>query len=224
MKSAGTDGAAENPIARVSLHDAIVNRLRDRIIEGDLPPGTRLHETQLGVQLGVSRTPLREAIKFLASEGLVDLVQSHGAFVRELTKNDVADMMLVLKNLECLAAKLAVAKASDEEIRNIRIIHDRMILNYKARRRLEYYKDNQEIHTAIVKLCKNSTLEHCHNTIQNRLKRIRFISHEGELNWSKAVEEHEEIMEALERRDETRLSMAVDRHLSAASERAAEMI
>lgn len=215
---------AEAPIARVSLHDAIVNRLRDMIIEGVLEPGARIHETQIGAQLGVSRTPLREAIKFLASEGLIDLIPSRGAFVRKFTKKDVRDMMLVLKTLECLAAKLACANATDDEIRKIRVLHNSMMAHYRARRRLEYYKDNQSIHTELVRLCGNATLEYCHGTIQNRLKRIRFIGHEGETNWSKAVEEHEEIIDALEHRDEERLAAVVDRHLSEAWERVSGLI
>ena len=85
---AGADRGATTPeggtrrISRLSLHDTLVGHLRDMIIEGQLPPGSRLHEGQLGEELGVSRTPLREAIKYLASEGLVELVQSRGAVVK----------------------------------------------------------------------------------------------------------------------------------------------
>lgn len=207
------------PIARVSLHEAIVTRLRDMIIEGVLEPGSRIHETQVGAQLGVSRTPLREAIKFLASEGLIELVPSRGAIVRIFEPKDVFDMLTVLRSLECLAGELACKSASDEDIAAVRSLHDQMLVHYREKRRLEYYKLNQEIHSAIVRLGDNEPLVHSHGTLQNRLKRVRFIGHEGVENWAKAVEEHEEIISALEKRDPVRLAAVLDRHLSGAWER-----
>ncbi len=98
------DGADElgqrKPIVRHNLHDAIVSRVRDMIIEGSLAPGTRIHEGHLGQELGVSRTPLREALKYLASEGLLELAPGRGAVVRSFSSKDVHDSLIVLANLE----------------------------------------------------------------------------------------------------------------------------
>ena len=222
--AAGSDpvssGAGDSgPIARVSLHDAIVNRLRDMIIEGELPPGSRIHETQMGQRLGVSRTPLREAIKFLASEGLVELVPTRGAVVRQFNAKDIKDMLLVLRTLESLAGRLACERASDEQIAHISAMHDQMMAYYKERKRLEYYKLNQSIHSAIVALSDNEPLAYTHSMLQGRLKRVRFVGHQGEENWAKAIEEHEEIIKALQARDSKRLSDIIEQHLSAAWER-----
>lgn len=211
-------------ISRVPLHDAIVTRLRDMIIEGELKPGTRIHESQIGTLLGVSRTPLREAIKFLASEGLVELVPSRGAIVRMFDKKDVADMWVVLRSLERLAGELACKNGSERGIQNIRRLHDEMLVHYAARRRLEYYKLNQDIHTAIVKLADNESLTYMHSTLQSRLKRIRFIGHEGPDNWANAVREHEEMIVALEARDSASLVEILDRHLLNGWERVQGMI
>ena len=115
------------PIVRHNLHDAIVTRVRDMIIEGTLAPGTRVHEGHLGQELGVSRTPLREALKYLASEGLLELSPGRGAVVRKFSPKDVQDSLLVLANLESLAGTLACARATDEEIREIRHLHDEMM-------------------------------------------------------------------------------------------------
>src|SRR5690606_8087544 len=90
---------------RTALHDMLVNHLRDMIIEGQLEPGTRLLEGQLGDQPGVARPPLREAIKYVASEGLVELVPSRGAVVKRFSAADVKDMLTVLRSLEELAGK-----------------------------------------------------------------------------------------------------------------------
>jgi len=206
-------------ISRTSLHDTIVGRLRDMIIEGRLEPGTRLHEGQLGEQLGVSRTPLREAIKYLASEGLVELVQSRGAVVRRFGRKDVRDMLLVIRTLEDLAGRLACEAASETGIAAVRRTHDAMIARYEARDRLAYYKLNQEIHTMIVELADNPALAHVHAGLQMRLKRVRFVGHEGAEKWAAAVAEHEEMIHALERRDGDALAEVLVRHLSRAWER-----
>jgi DNA-binding GntR family transcriptional regulator len=217
-------GVDTGPIARMPLHDAIVTRLRDMIIEGVLAPGSRVNEGQVGAQLGISRTPLREAIKFLASEGLIELAPGRGAIVRKFSKKDVSDMLVVLRSQECLAGKLACENATDEAIAEIRQLHDEMIAHYQARRRLAYYKLNQEIHSAIVRLADNEFLVYVHGVLQSRLKRIRFIGHEGEANWAKAVAEHEEIILALEARDSGRLLAILDQHLSGAWERVQDVI
>ncbi len=205
--------ADAGPIRRTALHDTLVSHLRDMIIEGDLEPGTRLHEGQLGEQLGVSRTPLREAIKYLASEGLVELVPSRGAVVKRFSPKDVQDMLTVLRTLEELAGRLACETATDAEIAQVRAFHDQMIDRYKAGDRLQYYKLNQEIHTAIVRLGQNASLADIHAMLQTRLKRIRFIGHEGPEKWAAAVAEHEEMIQALEARDKVKLSEVLGRHL-----------
>ncbi|WP_104668305.1 GntR family transcriptional regulator [Ensifer adhaerens] len=207
------------PIRRTALHDTLVSHLRDMIIEGDLSPGTRLHEGQLGEQLGVSRTPLREAIKYLASEGLVELVPSRGAIVKRFSAKDVHDMLTVLRTLEELAGKLACEAASDAGIAEVRALHDEMVARYKAGDRLQYYKLNQQIHSAIAQLAANAALADMHAILQTRLKRIRFIGHEGPEKWAAAVAEHEEMIVALEARDKARLSEVLGRHLMNAWER-----
>ncbi len=207
------------PIRRTALHDTLVSHLRDMIIEGDLSPGTRLHEGQLGEQLGVSRTPLREAIKYLASEGLVELVPSRGAVVKRFSAKDVHDMLTVLQTLEELAGKLACEAASDAGIAEVRALHDEMVQRYKAGDRLQYYKLNQQIHSAIVQLAANAALADMHAVLQTRLKRIRFIGHEGPEKWADAVAEHEEMIVAFEARDKAKLSEVLGRHLMNAWER-----
>lgn len=216
------EGGLPGPIRRTALHDTLVNHLRDMIIEGHLPPGTRLNEGQLGQMLGVSRTPLREAIKYLASEGIVELVPSRGAMVKRFSAKDVRDMLVVLATLEGLAGRLACAAASNEDIAAVRDLHDRMIKHYQERDRLEYYKLNQAIHTSIVSISGNAALAELHGMLQTRLKRIRFVGHEGPEKWAAAVGEHEEMVSALEARDADRLSEILGRHLRMAWERVSE--
>lgn len=212
------------PISRPSLHDAIVTRVRDMITEGSLPAGTRIHEGKLGGELGVSRTPLREALKFLASEGLVELAPGRGAIVRRFTPKDVHDSLIVLKELEALAGRLACARASDEQIAQVRALHDEMLRRYAARDRLPYFKLNQTIHSTIARLSGNDTLAEMHGMLQARLKRIRYIGHEGPEKWAEAVADHEAIIAALERRDGDGLAHALTRHMTYAWERVKELL
>ena len=204
---------ARRPIERPSLHHAVVNRVRDMIIEGTLPAGSRIHESQLGAELGVSRTPLREALKFLASEGLVDLVAGRGAVVRRFTPKDVRDSLTVLASLEALAGRLACTEASDAEIAAVRRLHDAMMECYARRDRLVYFKLNQDIHSAILRLTHNDVLMAIHASVQARLKRIRYIGNEGPEKWKGAVADHEEMMAALEARDAQRLAEILSLHM-----------
>jgi DNA-binding GntR family transcriptional regulator len=201
------------PLNRRTLHDELVGRVRDLIIEGQLAPGARIHEGQLGQALGVSRTPLREALKFLASEGLVDLVPGRGAVVHKLTAQNVRDMLDVLGAIETLAGQLACARATEEQIADVRRLHDEMMAFYAAKNRLEYYKRNQAIHAAIARLSGNEFLAATHEAIQVRLRRIRFIGNREPDKWAGAVAEHEEMIAALEARDATRLTATIARHL-----------
>ncbi len=213
------DFDARGPILRPTLHDAIVARVRDMIIEGELAPGTRLHEGNIGKMLGVSRTPLREAVKFLASEGLLELSPGKGAVVRQFSAKDVRDSLVVLGTLEGLAGQLACEHASDAEILEVRHLHDRMMDMYAKRDRMPYFKLNQNIHSAILRLSKNEALISVHSILQARLKRIRYIGNEGPEKWAGAVSDHEEMIEAIEARDGERLSKVLTAHMEKTWER-----
>ena len=210
---AGGTAAAIAPLNRRTLHDEVVDRVRTLIIEGQLAPAARIHESELCKALGVSRTPLREALKVLASEGLIDLVPGRGAVVKRLTPKDVRDMLDVLVALETLAGRLACRNATDEQIAALRRTHDEMMAWYAAGNRLEYYWRNQAIHAGLAQLSGNAHLASLHQVLQARLKRIRFIGNEELDKWAGAVAEHEAMMSALEARDEAALVDVTRRHL-----------
>lgn len=201
------------PIRRPTLHDEVVGRLRDLIVEGTLAGGTRIHEGKLCEQLGVSRTPLREALKVLANEGLVDLLPNRGAVVRPVTAKDTRDMLRVLGRLEALAGELACANATDAEIAELKAVHERMLALHAAGNTMEYFKLNQDVHTGIVRLARNPTLQSLHETLQARVKRIRFVPHDFGVPATEPVREHERMMDALLARDGARLGKLLDEHM-----------
>jgi DNA-binding GntR family transcriptional regulator len=200
-------------ITNRSLHDQVVSRVRDLIIEGVLEPGSRIDEARLIDELGVSRTPFREALRTLAAEGLVIVRPSKGSIVRKWTPEDVFAMLEVLGHLEQLAGELACARASDAEIADLVDLHNRMLGHYRARDRMPYYKLNQEFHSRLTELSKNETLQETQRNLQARLKRIRYIGNQRPEYWAGAVEDHEAMVAALKERDGARLGQAMARHI-----------
>ena len=114
-------------IPRKTLHEQLVERLREIILEGGLEAGAKIPERELCERLGVSRTPMREALKVLASEGLVSLVPNRGAVVRGLTREDIDDLFPLIGALEALAGELACERISDSEIAAIERLHADMV-------------------------------------------------------------------------------------------------
>jgi DNA-binding GntR family transcriptional regulator len=206
------DHPPERPITRKSLHEEVTGRVRDMIVDGRLTPGERIAELELCRQLGVSRTPLREALKVLASEGLVDLLPRRGAVVKVFTARDAQDMLSLIALLEAHAARLA-CRASDAEIDAILALHERMRRHYERRERQAYFRLNQEIHEALVRAAGNPTLAMLHGILGARLRRIRYIGNHSPENWAAAMGEHEAFIEALRARDGRRLARLLRGHL-----------
>ncbi|MCU0819908.1 MAG: GntR family transcriptional regulator [Beijerinckiaceae bacterium] len=222
MPDSAFDGMVR--IARMTLHDAALNQIRDMIIEGKLAPGMRINEGQVGAMLGVSRTPLREAIKSLVGEGLVEILPAKGAVVRRFSIEDIRDILEVIKALEQSAARLACERASDAEIATIAALHEEMLALYRSRNRLAYFKLNQAIHSALVRASGNPVLSETHEQLQARIKRIRFIGNETPDRWAGAVEDHEAMIEALRRRDAPALVEAVGVHLDRTLDRVRDTV
>lgn len=212
-ESAATATAQSRPIARASLHDEVVARLRDMIVEGELAPGTRVPERALCEQLGVSRTPLREALKVLASEGLLELLPNRGAVVSRLTEADLDELFPVMGALEALAGELACARITDEEIAEIRALHYQMVLHYTRHERSPYFQLNQAIHERVMAAARNETLTRMYRGLAGRVRRARYVANMSKPRWEQAVAEHEAILDALGQRDGPRLARILKLHL-----------
>lgn len=219
MDTAQQHAAPVEPIARRTLHDEVASRVRDLIVEGKLPTGQRVNEVSLCRALGVSRTPLREAIKTLVSEGLMEIVPARGAFVRTLTLKDLADSLAVLKLLEQHGARILCESGPDSALAEMAALHAAMMAHYAARDRMAYFRLNQEIHSGFARFSGNAVAAALHTQLQSRMRRIRFIGHEGPEKWAGAVAEHEAMAAALARRDAAALVAIIGRHLDAALER-----
>jgi len=200
-------------IVRRSLHDELIDRLREMIVTGDLEPGTKVPEQNLASKFGVSRTPLREALKVLASEGLITLTPNKGATISQLTLEDLEEAFPVMGALEALSGELACARISDTAIDAIRQLHQQMITHYQANEMPEYFRCNQEIHNQILAAADNATLTNMYRGLSGQVRRARYVANISKKRWQQAVSEHEEIIAALSARNGVALSEVLKRHL-----------
>jgi DNA-binding GntR family transcriptional regulator len=201
------------PIARRQLHDELLERLRDLIISCELPPDVKIPEKELCERFGVSRTPLREALKVLAYEGLVVLLPNRGANVSPLTIADLQEVFPIYTRLEALAGELACSNCSDEEIAEIRALHEQMVEHYKARSRWRHFEVNELIHERLHAGAGNPTLFAMLRSMSSRLRRARVYANVAEEHWGDAIREHEEILAALEARQPARLADLLRTHM-----------
>ena len=204
---------AQDSSGAESLHEKLVIQLRDLIVEGEIEPGARISERLLCERFGVSRTPLREVLKVLASEGLVDLLPNRGARVARLDDRDVGDMFEVMAALEALSGRLACARISEPALADIRALHYRMIAHYLRRQLPEYFRLNQAIHEAIVDAAENPVLKATYLGLSGRIRRARYLANMSDERWAAAVAEHEKILAALSERDGEKLARILDTHL-----------
>lgn len=195
------------------LHSAVIAQLQRMIVEGVLAPGTRLNERLLCEQLGVSRTPLREAFMVLAAKGLVSLLPNRGAVVLELSIKDISETFETISGLEAMSGELACARITNEEVNEIRALHFEMLACHALRDLPGYYRLNHMIHDAINKAARNDVLRQTYTTINSRLQALRFRSNFDRDKWDAAVRDHSAMIEALEARDGRRLADILKAHV-----------
>ncbi|MDY0747308.1 GntR family transcriptional regulator [Paucibacter sp. R3-3] len=200
-------------ISRLALHDQVVARLRTMLVEGAIAPGAKLNERELSEQLRVSRTPLREAIKLLAAEGLVDLLPNRGAVAVKLTEADIVNTFEVLAGLEGMSGEFAAQRVTDAELAEIRAMHYEMMACFARQDLSGYYRLNARIHTAINDAAKNPVLTSTYNGINARVQSLRFRTNQNEAKWKRAVKEHELMLEALAAHDGAAMRDVLVAHL-----------
>lgn len=197
-----------------TLQEETTRRLRDLIIRGELEAGARLNERELTEQLGISRTPLREATRRLASEGLVELLPHRGAIVAPIDAARVRDALEVMGALEAYAGEVACARATDAEINEIRALHFEMLADRAREDHQSYFARNQAIHFRIIDCARNPVLSQTYRALNDRVRRVRYQANVNRQRWDQAIAEHEEILAALVARDAARLKRQLAGHLA----------
>lgn len=202
------------PRRKGRLHVATVETLRRMIVSGTLPPGQKLREQELCDRLGVSRTPLREALRTLAAQGLVTLSQNRGAEVAPLSLDDIAALFDVVSTLESLAARLACEVVSDEEVTEIGLLHDQMRSHHERGELPEYFVLNQRIHRAIIEAARNPVLLDVWERMASRVERAKYLPNLHGQRWHAAMREHDAMFAALRERDGESLAGMMRRHFA----------
>lgn len=200
-------------ISRRPLHDELAERLRTMIVEGQLIPGKRISEQALCTRFGVSRTPLREALKVLSAERLVRLLPNKGAVVVRITSKESQDLVAVLGILEAFAGELVCAVADDRTVAEIRSLQNRMVEHFRRDERRAYMELHHAIHDALIAATGNGVLIETYRMLKTRIRGVLSIVRDPPAGWNEAVEEHVRMMEALEARDGTTLARLARRHV-----------
>ena len=205
--------AAPEGIAKRYLHDEVADRLRALIIDGELAPLARVNELELAERFGISRTPLREAIKILATEGLLELLPNRGARVVAISEAELDDMLEVVAGLEATAGELACRHLTESELAAIGDQQTRMVMAWRAGDEALYFTLNRAIHDAIMAAARNPTLAMIYGNVSGRIQRARFTAHKTPEQWAKAVGEHERMLTLLAARDGEALSRLMREHV-----------
>jgi DNA-binding GntR family transcriptional regulator len=197
-----------------SLHSEVAAQLREKIFSGELAPGSFVDELALCEQMQISRTPLREALKVLAAEGLVRQEPRRGSFINEVTEKDLDEIFPVIALLEGRCAFEAAQNATDADLEALTTLHERLQKMARANRIQDYYAANVTIHEAIITLADNRWLAQVIGDLRKILKlaRLQQLSAPGRMQQSCA--EHMAVFAALQARDAAGAEAAMRTHLT----------
>ncbi len=203
------------PLRGTSLHDGVAARLRAMVFDGELVPGAFIDEKALAETWQVSRTPLREALKVLAAEGLVELVPHRGCRVTQLSADDADALFPVMALLEGRCAFEASSKAGDEDLHQLQRLHDELERHAAAHDIDGYYRANHDFHSFVQRLADNRWLDRVTSDLRRfmRLMRGRQLALPGRIEAS--INEHRVLIDAFVQRDAARAERAMHDHLMA---------
>lgn len=196
-----------------TLPEQIANQLRRKILLGQLNPGASIKERDNAAALGVSRTPMREAIRILAREGLIQLRPLRSPIVADPTLKDVTDDLHVMTSLEVLAGELACQNATDQELEEIGVLHERLLDAATSDDIIARFEVDMAFHRAIALAAHNTSLAETHEAYMARLWRVRFMSANQADEIGRIVQQHGEILRGLQDRDEEKVSSVLKTHI-----------
>ncbi len=222
-KSAGAAEAGARPADEPAKADEprkgqlrldAVRILRRRILLGELAPGERLREIALSEELGMSRTPIREAFHTLAAEGLVELLPNRSVIVSVPDKSEAADVFTVLGALEGLAGQLACRRMTMDQIEMLGELQDDLAAHFATSDRLSYLEANRLIHQHIIESANSPSLMLVWKLLLPRAERARHVTTLDHARWAEAFEEHRQIYAAIEARDEQLVKQLLEAHFA----------
>jgi DNA-binding GntR family transcriptional regulator len=191
--------AALAPLSSRALYEEVAELLRERIFRQELRPGSWIDELKLAEEYGISRTPLREALKVLATEGLVTMKLRRGAYVTEVSERDLAEVYHLLALLESDAASVAAERASPQQMHELQDLHHRLVAASSDRE--EFFRINEAFHRKLLAVADNRWREQMVADLRKVMKLNRHHSLLKAGRIEESLAEHAAIMQALEQRD-----------------------
>lgn len=189
------------PVSPTAVAEWVADVIRDRIVRGELPSDARIVERKLSAELAVSRTPVREALKLLRAEGLVEINRNRGAQVSSFSAREACEIFDVISVIEGLAAERLAQCITAQQLDALEEMHDTMLAYYKVRNTDDYFDINTAIHDAVIDGCGNPVIAQTHKRLMSRARRGRYMAIMDPVRWRQAVDEHEALMTALRTRD-----------------------
>jgi DNA-binding GntR family transcriptional regulator len=211
-------------VPRAGLHEQAADRLRTLIVRGELRPGQPLGEADLSNALGISRTPLRDALKQLATEGLVELRLNRSAVVAPFRREELTELFEAVSGIERCAAELAAVRMAPRDVERLEALQEKIEWHRGRGELRDYFETNQQIHSAIVDFARNAVLKATHEVLLARAERARFFALSVLGRWDESVREHQEILAALKAGDATRAGRLLGHHVRRTGEIVAETL
>ncbi len=208
-----TDDLTLNMNAYLPLRDVVFNTLREAILKGELKPGERLMELQLAAKLGVSRTPIREAIRMLEQEGLAVTIPRKGAEVAKMTEKDMEDVLEIREALDELAAKIACTRITEEQLAALEGIRDEFVESTRSCDVKRIAEADVGFHDVIYEATGNPKLVNMLNNLREQIYRYRVEYLKEEKNYPVLIKEHERIVEALQAHNQAAVVSAMHAHI-----------
>lgn len=209
-----TDDLTLNMNAYLPLRDVVFNTLREAILKGELKPGERLMELQLASKLGVSRTPIREAIRMLEQEGLAVTIPRKGAEVAKMTEKDMEDVLEIREALDELAAKIACDRITEEQLGRLNEIKEEFEDSTRTNEVKRIAEADVGFHDVIYDATGNQKLVNMLNNLREQIYRYRVEYLKDEKNYPVLIKEHEDIVKALSARDKEEVVKAMHVHIA----------
>jgi len=200
-------------IKKKALHEEIVETLRDMIMTGELQEGDKINENALCASMGISKTPLREALRVLSAEKIIKLVPNKGSYVCKPTLKEIKEMFDVMSVLEGICARSATEKMTDRDFARLEKLHEKLEENFKSHDQKNYIKFNNLYHTFLQELAGNQTLNQIIYGLRQKILLYRFKSLNLPGRFEKSIQEHRQLLNTFQKRDPEKAEILIKTHL-----------
>lgn len=201
-----------------TYHVQIADMLRNMIMTGKLTEGDKINEVKLCETMGISKTPLREALRVLSVEGLIRLVPHRGAFVTKPELDEIVEMFDVMSQLEGFCASQACQKMTPAEFTRLEHLHAQLEEHYRQRDQEAYIRVNNQYHSLVQKIAGNRTLNQIVDGLRKKILLYRFQSLNFPARFAESIDEHRELLDAFRERDPEKAETLMRNHLHNQSE------